>query len=268
MRGLSRHRRRSHSRTDRPGPRPRSGTRCGRRHNGIEHGDGPTGRSATTGVGGNRAARPAGGSGLRRTRPSGAAVHRRTRCRRRDGSGPARLPALSAGEGTAEIVGRQANLPHVLRSPRRRSLHPLRSGARTRGARRYGKSAVPQLPDQGPGQPRGMSYLPGVQAGRGAAGRRSPQPKMWAPGVRRVRHLRQDRHLRHLPRHRPTLVPTLSTEMGHLRRLWRRRPGSGRNTPRSALRPVREPRSGLLGALPELQNDVAAQSKSMPAMHS
>ena len=101
-----------------------------------------------------------------------------------------------------------------------------------------------------------------VRSRRRAAMRELPAPP--GPGLR---DLRTDRAMRGIQGHRPAVVHPLPAVVGSLRRVRHRGPRPRRHPAGTVVRAVPQPRTRLLGPLPGLQGDLAAQHEAMPALH-
>src|SRR6516225_4048266 len=111
-----------------------------------------------------------------------------------------------------------------------------------------------------------MRGLRAPQQGRGPARRRATVPELPASPDPGLRNLRADRPMRGIKGHRPAVVRPLPAVVGTLRRVRHRGPYPRRYPSGTAVRPVPQPRPWLLGPLPGLPKDLAAEPEALPAL--
>src|SRR6266849_7692994 len=111
-----------------------------------------------------------------------------------------------------------------------------------------------------------MLGLRAPQQGRDPNRRRAALRELPAPPDPVLRDLRADRPMRGIQGHRPAVVRPLPAVAGTLRRVRYRRAGPRRHPPGTVVRPVPQPRPWLLGALPGLQEHLAAEPGILPAL--
>ena len=171
--------------------------------------------------------------------------------RRRGRDRPSCLPWLSPGGAHRHTAGWRAGLPDLRRALARPAVRPLRSPPRARHPRWPGPAAVRQLPGHRPGEPGGLHRLRAPPPGPAADPARAAVLRLSHAAAADVLGLRPGHAVRHLPRHRPALVPGLPAPVCCLLGLRPRRADRLRHPGRPAVRRL-HPAPGL-GRLPGLQ---------------
>ena len=230
-------------RRPRPGYRdPRhhrgAGPRCqpGRRRRRRPPGGSPALIPAETGLGAGRQPRVADRGG-----PSGAmagdpAASRRTARRRRRRDRPAFLPPLSPGDPHRQAAGWRPGMPDVHRALAHPAVRTLRGPPRARHTRRGGQAAVRELLHRRPGEPGDLHRLRAPPSGRTPHPGRGAVLPLPLTAAADLLYLRAGHTMRHLPGHRPALVPRVPAPHGCLLGLRPPRADRLRHPGRPALR--------------------------------
>ena len=196
--------------------------------------------------------------------PSGAvagdpAVHRRAARQRRCRDRPSCLPRLSPGGAHRQAAWRRAGLPDLYRALAHSAVRTLRSPPRARHPRRPRRAAVRQLLHHRPSEPGDLHRLRAPPPGRTAHPGRAAVLPLPLAAAADLLDLRPDHAVRHLPSHRPALVPGLPAPVCCLLGLRPPRADRLRHTGRSALRRLH--RAPGLGRLPGLQRPRPPQAR-------